>query len=179
MKAPEWIETSRLILRKPSIDDAVAVFTCYASIPAVTNYLSWPTHTNLIDTRQFLEFAEEAWHRWPAGPYLIESRISGELLGSTGIDFETPYRAATGYVLAKEAWGYGYATESVNAMIEIAPTLGIQRLEALCHHQHTASAHVLAKCSFILEGILHRHTVFPNLSVSDAQDVMCFARVFD
>ena len=42
------------------------------------------------------------WQRWPAGPYLIENRESGRLLGGTGLAFETSFRAATGYVLARD-----------------------------------------------------------------------------
>jgi hypothetical protein len=42
------------------------------------------------------------WQRWPAGPYLIENRESGRLLGGAGLAFETSFRAATGYVLARD-----------------------------------------------------------------------------
>ena len=41
------------------------------------------------------------WQRWPAA-YLIENRESGRLLGGTGLAFETSFRAATGYVLARD-----------------------------------------------------------------------------
>ncbi|MDN5750749.1 MAG: acyl-CoA dehydrogenase, partial [Pseudonocardia sp.] len=39
----------------------------------------------------------------PAGPYL--ALAGGELVGSTGLDVETPWRAATGFVLARSAGG--------------------------------------------------------------------------
>ena len=91
------------------------------------------------------------WSRWPAGPYLIESRSDHKLLGGTGLGFETPSRAVTGYVLARDAWGNGYATEALTAIVNIAEGLGVVRLYALCHPDHPASARVLEKCGFRLE----------------------------
>jgi len=41
------------------------------------------------------------------------------------------YRAMTGYVLARDAGGRGYATEALGAMVETARTLGVRRLYAL------------------------------------------------
>src|SRR5436309_2770420 len=55
--------------------------------------------------------------RSPAAPYVIRARADGTLLGGTGLAFVTPYRASTGYVLAKAAWGKGYATEALRAMV--------------------------------------------------------------
>ena len=82
------------------------------------------------------------------GVYLIESRESGALLGSTGLLFGAPYRAMTGYVLAKDAWGRSYATEALRTMVETAGPLGVRRLYALCHHEHRASARVLENAGF-------------------------------
>jgi N-acetylglutamate synthase-like GNAT family acetyltransferase len=45
--------------------------------------------------------------------------------------FETPYRAQTGYVLAKHAWGRGYATEALGAMTALARQAGVRRLYAV------------------------------------------------
>jgi RimJ/RimL family protein N-acetyltransferase len=111
-RQPERVETERLVLRRPRPDDAEAIFTRYASDPEVTRYLSFPRHASLENTRAFLALSDADWSRWPAGPYLIERRDRSELIGSTGLSFETGQRAATGYLLAREAWGRGYATEA-------------------------------------------------------------------
>ena len=169
------IETDRLVLRPPRAEDARAVFERYASDPRVTRYLGWPTHRTLDDTRGFLKFCAAEWHRWPAGPFLIESRETQTLLGSTGLGFDSPQQAATGYVLAHDAWGAGYATESLTAMRDLASRLGVQRLYALCHPDHRASARVLDKCGFTLESTLRGHSEFPNLVPGVAADVRCYA----
>lgn len=178
MKAPERIETERLVLRRPRVDDAGEVFRRYASDLEVSRYLAWRLHESAEMTRAFLEFSEAEWARWPGGPYLIESRADGRLLGGTGLAFETPYRASTGYVLAKDSWGQGIATEAVNAVVDAGKLLGLARLYALCHVDHDRSARVLEKTGFTREGILRRYLEFPNLAPGKPADVYCYAQVF-
>ena len=174
---PERIETARLVLRRPRPDDAAAIFARYASVPEVTRYMSFPRHVAIDQTRAFLDFCDDEWRRWPAGPYLIESRADGRLLGGTGFAFETHYRASTGYVFARDAWGKGYATEAVNAIVEIGKDIGIIRLYALCHVDHARSARVLQRAGFTYEGVLQRYLEFPNLAPGEPADVHCYARV--
>jgi [ribosomal protein S5]-alanine N-acetyltransferase len=151
------------------------VFERYASDPRVTRYLGWPTHRTIADSETFLSFCASEWDRWPAGPFLIESRVNGALLGSTGLGFETPGQATTGYVLAYDAWGFGYATEALAAMRDLAVRSGVERLYALCHPGHRASARVLEKCGFLLEGTLPGYAEFPNLAPGLSVDVLCYA----
>lgn len=161
-KAPVELTTARLLLRRPRLDDASKIFERYASVPEVTRFLAWPRHQSLRETETFLQFSAQEWERWPAGPYLIQSRHSGELLGGTGLGFQTPTEAVTGYVLARDAWGQGYATEALAAVIEVAASLGVARLSALCHAQHSMSQRVLEKCGFTRDGVCESD--FPNLS---------------
>lgn len=177
MKAPGAVETARLRLRRPAPDDAAAIFGAYASDPEVTRYLGWPRHLAIDDSRAFLAFSEAEWERWPAGPYLIVERGSGHLIGGTGLAFESPQRSATGYVLARHAWGRGYATEALRAVVDLAVGLGVIRLYALCHTDHAPSWRVLEKCGFAREGVLRRAYEFPNLTPGDLQDVFCYARI--
>lgn len=177
MQAPERLETARLILRRPRPADAPAIFGRYAGDPEVTRWLGWPRHTSIADTMGFLAFCEAEWTRAPAGPYLIEGR-DGTLLGSTGFGFEAPFRAMSGYLLAREAWGHGFATEALRAVTELAPRLGVIRLHAFCHVDHRASAHVLEKCGYAREGVLRRHTVFPNSGLAGPLDVLSYARTW-
>jgi [ribosomal protein S5]-alanine N-acetyltransferase len=169
------IETERLILRPPRAEDARRIFERYAGDPRVTQYLGWPTHRTIDDTKAFLAFCASEWQRWPAGPLLIESRASGALLGSTGLNFESTQQAATGYVLAQDCWGFGYATEALGAMRDLAARLGVTRLYALCHPGHHASSRVLEKCGFALEGTLPDYAEFPNLKPGVRGTVLCYA----
>ena len=178
MSAPERVETDRLLLRRPTGADAEAIFARYSSDPEVTRYLGWPRHTAVEDTRAFIAFSDAEWQRWPGGPYLIESRETGILLGGTGLGFETLHRAATGYVLARDAWGRGYATEALRAVIAVAEGVSVHHLYALCHPEHEASWHVLEKCAFTREATLRWYSEFPNLRPGESRDVFYYARIF-
>jgi [ribosomal protein S5]-alanine N-acetyltransferase len=176
VRAPDVVETARLRLRRPQTSDAESIFVRYASDAEVTAFLSWPRHRSVQDTRAFLEASDAEWQRWPAGPYLIEDRERRLLLGSTGFAFERARCAVTGYVLARDAWGRGYATEALGALVGLAPALGLRRLEALCHAQHAASGRVLEKCGFEKEALLPRHSELPNLGAG-ACDMLRYVRV--
>jgi RimJ/RimL family protein N-acetyltransferase len=176
VSAPETMATERLELRKPLPADATVIYTRYASDPDVTRYLGWPRHTTLDDTRVFVGFSDGEWRKWGCGPYLTFSR-SGDLIGSTGLAFETPDVASTGYLLARDSWGRGYATEMLRAMIDLAQLLEVRRLYALCHVDHRSSQRVMEKGGLTFEGVLSRHMMFPNLG-PDHADVLCYARTF-
>jgi ribosomal-protein-alanine N-acetyltransferase len=168
-----------LILRRPRREDAEVIFARYANDRDVTRLLGWARHESVDATRAFLEFSDIEWTRWPAGPYLVESREDSALLGGTGFAFETLQRAGTGYVLAKDAWGKGYATEALHAVIDIARGIGVVRLYALCHLENPASWRVLEKCGFAREGVLRRHSEFPNAGSDGPCDVLCYALVLE
>ena len=180
VRAPEALETDRLRLRRPRAGDAPEIFARYAADPEVTRYLSWPRHRSLDDTRAFLSFSDAQWERWPAGPYLIFSRAGGALLGSTGLRFDAADRAEVGTVLAREAWGRGYATEALRAMVETASRLGVRHLHASVHAAHPASLRVLEKCGFEREATLCGGPLFPNLDPGEGTDVVpCVLRLGD
>jgi len=169
--APVTLATARLTLRRPARDDADAIFS-YAGDSAATRFMSWPMHLELDDTRRFIELALSHWEQQGVGAYLIER--SGAVIGSTGLEPESRNRAVTGYILARHAWGHGYATEACRAMIDLGRSLGFARIEAQCHVDHLASARVLEKSGMRLEAILPRQIVLPNLS-PEPQDVRSYA----
>jgi RimJ/RimL family protein N-acetyltransferase len=50
-------------------------------------------------------------------------------------------------------------------------------LYALCHVDHLRSARVLERGGFVLETVLRRHAVFPNLPETGQQDVLCYSKI--
>lgn len=174
---PESFTTARLLVRRPTALDAEAVFERYSRDPEVTRYLIWPTHRTVEDTHAFLAWSERAWTEKGSGPYLVFTK-EGRLVGGTGLMLETPYRAETGYVFARDAWGVGFATEALAALASLAFGLpALRRLYAVCHVENLASARVLEKAGFVREGLLRSHLVFPNLGVSPLSDVFFYGRL--
>jgi ribosomal-protein-alanine N-acetyltransferase len=175
MPAATPILTPRLILRPPDAKDAALIFRRYAGDAEVTRFVGWPRHVSIHDTAAFLEFSASEWARWPVGPLLIESRSDGSLLGSTGLAFESPTQASAGYVLARDAWGFGYASEALSAVVTLAKALAMRRLYALCHPSHAASIRVLERGGFSYEGLLGTQHIFPNLGDGSPQNVASYA----
>jgi RimJ/RimL family protein N-acetyltransferase len=126
--------------------------------------MAWPRHRTVDVTRQFLRWSEEQWNAWPAGPYVIVDKASGRIIGGTGLMYDAPGVASVGYVLARDAWGRGYASEALGAMVELARMLRVHRFYALCHLDHRASHKVLETAGFRREPSDGDQLVFPNLS---------------
>ncbi len=157
--APQLLSTPRLRLRPPRPQDAEAIFSRYASDAEVTRYLSWPRHRDLNDTRAFLAMSAAVWQHDGVGPYLVFREA--DLMGSTGLQCLPGRRALTGYVLARDAWGQGFATEILRCMLELAQVCGLRELQAICHARHRASQRVLEKCGFQVAQAMDLD--FPNL----------------
>ncbi len=150
------------------------MFQAYASDPDVTRYLSWATHRTVTDTLAFIAFSEAQWAESGVGPYLICDPTTAVILGSTGLAVDAPGVAMTGYVLARSAWGRGYATEVLQAMVEVGRALGLRRVYALCHPDHRASSHVLTKGGFERDPRAGWQVPFPNLGVEGLQVADCY-----
>jgi ribosomal-protein-alanine N-acetyltransferase len=132
------LETPRLVLRPPSVDDAETVFSSYAQDPAVSRYTSWAPHGRVENTREFLRFCEEGWARGTLCSWVIARRDDGRLVGMTDIRLDG-HRGEIGYVLAQGAWGQGYATEVARAVVAwglAQPAL--HRIWAVCDLENKA-----------------------------------------
>jgi len=175
VEAPRHLETARLALATPRAEDAEDILNRYAGDERVTRYVGWPMHRSLADTRAFLSFSAQQWEWDGVGPYIIRTRSTGLLLGSTGLGLEPEGVANTGYVLAHDAWDHGYATEALRAMIDLAVGLPLHQIYALCHPAHRASRHVLEKCGFVRDR--DRWVEFPNLDPAVHRNAACYIRV--
>ena len=173
MQAPEAIRTARLLLRRPTFDDVEGVFA-YASDAELVKYMAWPRHNEAQETAEFIARASTEWDQNGVGVYLVVDPGSDRVIGSTGLHLATPYRGVTGYILEKQAWGHGYATEACTAMVQLARDLGLARIDADCHVEHVASARVLEKSGMQFEGIARAFLVFPNLDLEQALDVRVY-----
>jgi [ribosomal protein S5]-alanine N-acetyltransferase len=102
-------------------------------------------------------FIARAQQKEPRTAFAIASKI--EAIGSIGLmpgqDVHR-FTAELGYWLAEPFWGKGIMTEAVRALSEYALNeLGFCRIFAEPYTTNLASARVLEKSGFVLEGILH------------------------
>lgn len=172
------ITTPRLVLRPPRSEDAEWIFERYATDPAVTRFLIWPSHRSIGETRAFIEYYAALGDSGWAYPWVIE-RVDDEMLLGTIMLRVRPPIAETGFTVARAEWGRGYGTEALAGVADFAFTLpGVYRLQATCHVENGASARIMEKVGMRREGRLQRFAVFPMLG-PEPQDAYLYAVTVD
>lgn len=195
----ELLQTERLILRRPTKDDANAIFfSSYPTDPEVTKYLLFPPHKSIQDTLKFIEWSDEVWKDGGFNYIIVSKAGEGKVIGGVGIIFgkldvgssssrseekdsksEKNYPAGVarvGYCIARDEWGKGYATEACKKMIELAMEQGIAKLVAPVHPDNLKSIRVLEKCGFQEDEDTSESLVLPNLDGRSKVKLVGFAR---
>lgn len=161
---PERIETERLVLRKPLIEDANAIFTGWAQDNEVTRYLTWRPHQQIEQTQQFVQSCLAAWEYETRFPYMITLKETNEVIGMIDPRIEGS-KVGIGYGAARAHWGKGYVSEATRSIIEWAFQQPIiYRVYATTDVENLASQRVLEKVGMQCEGILRKYIVHPNIS---------------
>ena len=111
MKPPEQIKTEGLILRKPCMVNAPAVFAGWVQDPEVTHFLTWRPHEDIGQTESMLRDAIAAWDGEARFPYMIALKESGDVIGMIDPSIEG-HKVGIGYVMNRVYHGKGYMTES-------------------------------------------------------------------
>jgi RimJ/RimL family protein N-acetyltransferase len=144
------LETERLTLRRPRLEDAGALATLANDRRIAENTLRLPHPYALADAQAFITTANAGDDETV---FLITAR-AGVVLGACGIatlDGETP---EIGYWLGVPFWGKGYATEAARALIDHAfGDLGYEVLQGGARVSNPASRRVLVKCGFQWTGV--------------------------
>lgn len=146
-----FARTARLLLRPGWPEDALALTRAIGDQTILTNLASAPSPYRLEDALRFLA----APHASSPPPLLVFERGSAapRLVGGCAL-VASSGAVELGYWTARADWGRGFATEAATALIGIARTLGIARLEAFHFLDNPASARVLAKLGFESGGII-------------------------
>src|SRR5262249_1519258 len=115
------LETERLVLRAPRLEDATAIATLAADRRIAENTLRIPHPYTVPDAPAFLASVNP-----PGGEavFLITTRDAGliadTVIGACGIARLDGREPELGYWLGVPFWGKGYATEAARAVIDHA-----------------------------------------------------------
>jgi RimJ/RimL family protein N-acetyltransferase len=159
-----FARTSRLLLRPGFPEDAPALAAAMSDRAIARNLAVVPWPYTLRDAEAFL-----ASPRDPVLPsFLIFERTDAapRLIGSCGLGRRPSGAVEMGYWISRSFWGRGFASEACTALIEIARTLGLSRLEASHFIDNPASARVLDKLGFEPIGI-----IAPRMSCARGEEV--------
>jgi RimJ/RimL family protein N-acetyltransferase len=146
-----FARTDRLLLRPGWAEDAPALARAIADEQIVRNLATAPWPYALKDAEAFL-----ASPRDPVMPsFLITERTASapRIVGSCGLGRRPSGAVELGYWIARPHWGKGFATEAGRALIDIARTLKLPRLEGSHFVDNPASGRVLEKLGFVPTGL--------------------------
>jgi len=150
------IHTGRLTLRDFRASDFDRVFA-YASDSEVTRFMFYGPRDQ-AETHDYLQGMLQSQTEVPRLTWEVAviRRADGRLIGACDLTLEDVLAADLGYILAREAWGQGYATEIACTLLRAGfAQLGLQRIFAICDVHHLASARVLEKAGLQRETTLY------------------------
>lgn len=156
------IRTERLLLREFRARDEAAIHE-YASDPEVSRWMDWGPNTPEI-TRRVLALRLRMQSQRPPGKIelAIELKAEKKLIGGIRLEIRDQQNrtADFGYVLHKNYWNRGLATEASRAILELAfAKWRLHRVWATCDQRNHASYRVMEKLGMRREGS-YRQDVF-------------------
>lgn len=161
--------TTRLRLRPVTPADDDALFALHTDV-RVLRYWDAPPWRDLSQAHRFVAKSREMSEDGTGARLVIEALSDRRFIGWCSLTRWSPIHrsAALGYCLAQDGWGHGYATEAAGALLGWAfETLDLNRVQAEADTRNRASARVLEKLGFVLEGTLREDCVVDG-EVSDS-----------
>lgn len=139
------LETSRLLLRQFTINDLADLGSIFSD-PDVMRFLGKDClPMSLEETEVALKSMIQHWHRHGFGRWAVVDSASGRLIGYAGIR-SLDGRAELVYLLAKEYWGKGLATEIAKNCLKYAiEAKGFDEVVALTRPLNSKSRRVMEK----------------------------------
>ncbi len=142
------IETDRLLLRKPRIEDAEPMFKNWASDPEVTKYLTWNPHDNIEVTKIIINHWLEEEKDPNTFRFVITLKDIGEPVGLIDVVDYIDGSPEIGYCLSRKYWNQGYMTEACKAFIKYLFNVGFNKVLIEAVVENIGSNRVIEKCGF-------------------------------
>ena len=154
-KGTQIIETSGLILRRATREDAEPMFRNWASDPEVTRFLTWPAHSTIAVSETVIgswiqEYEKDSYYQW-----MIVLKELGQPIGSISVvrQNDRVEEAEIGYCIGSRWWHRGIMTEALTAVIEyLFAEVGMNRVAARHDPNNPHSGGVMRKCGMKYEG---------------------------
>ena len=150
------IETERLTLRRITADDLGDWMAVWHS-PGVLDYLiDFEGVPQEVMGREIVEWAERIFAEKSGIRWALTLKSNRGMIGSCGFHlFDRRHqRVEIGYELHSDYWRQGLMSEAVGAVLDFCfNTLAVHRVEADVVEGNAASAALLTKAGFTLEGV--------------------------
>ncbi len=146
----------RIALRPIDDADAAGLLAIFGD-PEVVRHWSRPPLSNLVAAATLVDEIQEGFLRRHAFHWGIVDAASSELIGTCMLGSLTfrHRRAEVGYILRRDRWGQGLASEALAVLFGFCfDKLGLHRLEADVDPDNQRSLRLLERLGFQREGRL-------------------------
>ena len=149
------LQTSRFLLTRVRDEDQQFLFEGLSDPIAMPyNGIYYKTFE---ETKEQLDWYEKNYNSGTGVHWKITDKNSSEKIGVISYYYHKPEhkKAEVGFWILKQFWNQGITTEVLKVVIDYChKEKGIHRLEAFIESENIASARVLEKNGFVLEGTM-------------------------
>lgn len=142
------MRTARLVLRRATMDDTWAMHRVMSD-PAAMRYWSTPPHRSINETQRWMRSMVDA-DPSTSDDFIVT--LDGALIGKLGA-WKLP---EIGFLLARERWGQGLASEALSAFVAHRKSIGSDRLTADVDPRNEPSLRLLQRHGFVETGRAQR-----------------------
>jgi ribosomal-protein-alanine N-acetyltransferase len=151
------IETERLILRTWMPGDSAALFAINTD-PEINRYLPIVHQPTLESTMRWIDWAIEEQEREGFSLWPVIRKDTGALIGRCGLHRMENGDVEVAWVLARDQWGHGYATEAARASIDYGlRVMKMKKLVALIFPLNSASVAVANRCGMEFDRVVRAY----------------------
>lgn len=155
------LNTERLVLRPFNPDD----LDPFASMVADPEVIQKATYDGMVMTRtqawNWLCLMLGHWLMRGFGIWAVEEKETGEMIGRIGLQYLDWFDdVELVWMLAKTAWGKGFASEGARAAIDFCfVELDLLRIAAVIHQDNEPSIHLAERLGMVKEKELKRQEI--------------------
>ncbi|MGD7043190.1 GNAT family N-acetyltransferase [Jeotgalibacillus proteolyticus] len=145
----ERIYTDRLYLRKITFEDTADIYKIVKE-HEVGKWLAASKGLSFEETEEYVRKLVEHWNQHQFGVWVVVNQSSVEIIGHCGLRFiEDTQDIEIMYLLSKNHWGRGYASEAARAAIDFANhTLNVNQVAARVRVMNEKSIKTLTSLGF-------------------------------
>jgi RimJ/RimL family protein N-acetyltransferase len=150
--------SERLIFRELNVDDVGSLRKIFADPIAMKFY---PSTKSEEETLKWIEWNQNSYRECGVGLWALSEKSSGNFIGQCGLirqqDVAGTDEMEIGYLLVRDYWGVGYATEAAAASWRFGySTLGLRRAVSLIGPDNQASIRVAERIGMRYEKTIDR-----------------------
>jgi len=153
------IRTERLLLRRLRPDDVADMFE-YTSDPESSRLLHWDAHTDISQTKSFVDNVVASYRKGNSHVYGMELVAESKLIGAVRI-FDISWqnrRCEFSFILSRRYQGQGFVGEAMTSVLRHLLDVGqFMRIQAFISTDNSASYKVLDRLGMTREAVLKNY----------------------